>query len=329
MKIDESLRAEYLKQKQQAERLKDLVDSEIQARKLRTWHYESRVKGEESFALKVECGRADNPNEIEDAFGCVLVVPNFSELAAAEKMVKDLYGKPHARRPMKPTETLKDPTDFRFDDLRLYIRYPSSEKTPPTGVEGVLFEVQVRTFLQHAWTIATHDIVYKSDQLSWRRERIAAHAKAALEQAEVTIAMMSALEANDILPETSRDYRRFNGIIRILREHWDVEQMPTNIRLLAIGIDGLLRDIGMGANDLPVILRIGRARYGGEHNLDWSPYRAIVRYLAEQHPDEVRECLSRQERGHFFVYPDVLAALGLDRANARRATILEGGAMAI
>lgn len=323
MKIDESLRAEYVRQRKVAEKLKDLVDSEIQARKRPTWHYESRVKVEESFALKVECGRADNPKEIEDTFGCVLVVPNFSELGVAEKIVRDIFGIPHARRPMKAAETLKEPTDFRFDDLRLYMRYPSREMTPPTGVEGALFEVQIRTFLQHAWTIATHDIVYKSDQLSWRRERIAAHAKAALEQAEVTIAMMSALEDNDVLPETSRDYRRFNSIIKSLRDHWDPEQLPANIRLLAIGIDGLLRDVGLKASDLPAILTAGRARYGGEHNLDWSPYRAIVRYLSEQHPNKVRECLSRNDRGHIFVYPDILATLELDSTGARRATFIE------
>ncbi|MBG6138368.1 hypothetical protein [Longispora fulva] len=306
-----------------AEKLKELVDSQIQSRKPPTWHYESRVKGEESFALKMECGRADNPSEIEDTFGCVLVVPNYSALGSAEEVVNSLFGRPAVRRPRDSSETAKDPTDFRFDDLRLYMRYPASEMTPPTGVEGTLFEVQIRTFLQHAWTIATHDIVYKSDQLSWRRERIAAQAKAALEQAEVTIAMMSALEKNDVLPETSKDYRRFNNIIESLRDHWDSEQLPTNIRLLAVGVDGILRDIGLSSDDLPAILDTGRTRYGGRHNLDWSPYRAIVRYLSEQHAAKFKRCLSRKGRGHVFVYPDVLSALGLDRTEAPRATFVD------
>ena len=52
----------------------------------------------------------------------------------------------------------------------------------------MIFEVQIKTILQHAWSIATHDLIYKTDTVSWPKERIAFQVKAMLEHAEIAIA---------------------------------------------------------------------------------------------------------------------------------------------
>jgi len=44
------------------------------------------------------------------------------------------------------------------------------------------FEVQVRSAFEHAWSATTHKLVYKSAQVDWRRLRLAAQLKAAVEQ---------------------------------------------------------------------------------------------------------------------------------------------------
>ena len=73
MKIEEAIRAAYTKQRRVADRLKIKVDGEIENNALASWHYESRVKTVESYALKVECGRPGNPEAVEDLFACVIV----------------------------------------------------------------------------------------------------------------------------------------------------------------------------------------------------------------------------------------------------------------
>ncbi|MEE2570755.1 hypothetical protein V1638_15325 [Pseudarthrobacter sp. J64] len=324
MKIDDHLRKAYHQQRKVADRLKVQVDTEIQNRKPRTWHYESRPKEEESFALKVEAGRAKHPNAIEDAFACALIVPNFSDVKKAEDLIVDLYGPLEYKRPESYTVTTKSPSDFRFDDLRLYVTYKDQGYGPPSGLHGVLFEVQVRTFLQHAWNIATHDIVYKADNVSWRRERVAHQAKAALEQAEVTIESMAALELTAALPETNDRFRLVNEIIAALKEHWASDQLPRDLRRLADAIHDLLWNLRL--NDIRTfksLLNDGRERYGGNHNLDWSPYRAISQYLCEQHAEKFRSYLSNKKlRGGTFVYDPVLQQLGLEAARAPRAILL-------
>lgn len=324
MKIDEQIRVTYARQRERADRLKVRVDQEIGSRKPGAWHYESRSKGEESFALKVEAGRVDDPDAIEDAFACVIVVPNYADVKTAERLVVDLYGDPAYKRPDSHEVTKKSPSDFRFDDLRLYMRYTDRGYGPPTGLEGVLFEVQVRTFLQHAWTIATHDVVYKAEDVSWRRERVAHQAKAALEQAEVTIESMAALERSEALPETNKEYLLTNKIISMLRTHWERDQLPQDVRRLAEGVQNLLHYLGLDdANSLNQLLEEGRAKYGGRHNFNWSPYRAIVQYLAEQHPNRLRNFLKKKSsRGSAFMYDTVLAELGLKASDAPRARVL-------
>ena len=324
MKIDEQLRTTYKRQRALADRLRKEVDKEILAIKPSSWHYESRSKEEESFALKVESGRVQNPDAIEDAFACVIVVPNYSDVKDAEHLVVGLYGAPAYKRPDSHEVTRKSPSDFRFDDLRLYMRYVDQGYGPPSGLAGVIFEVQVRTFLQHAWTVATHDVVYKAENVSWRRERVAHQAKAALEQAEVTIESMAALELSAALPETNDKFTLINEIISIIKSNWEPDQLPRDVRRLAEAVSDLLWNIRLSdADSFRNLLVAGRTKYGGTHNLNWSPYRSILQYLAEQHRERlVRFLTNNKSKGSAFVYESVLVELGLDRAKTPRATML-------
>lgn len=57
MKIPLSVRNIYHDQYDKISLLKSLVDEKIKALRETSWHYESRIKSDESFALKLETGR--------------------------------------------------------------------------------------------------------------------------------------------------------------------------------------------------------------------------------------------------------------------------------
>jgi ppGpp synthetase/RelA/SpoT-type nucleotidyltranferase len=170
MKIPASIRELHADQYEINMRLKVKVDDRIKGLKHESWHYESRVKKEQSFALKVETGRVANPAAMEDFFACTLVVRNGTEIDQAEKLIMENFVF-CGRKLEVDNQTHKSPDAFPFDDLRLYVEWRDDPDLPPSGVVGIRFEVQIKTFLQHAWAIATHNLVYKSDTVSWSKQR--------------------------------------------------------------------------------------------------------------------------------------------------------------
>lgn len=138
-----------------------------------------RLKTLESLAEKIESGRFSCWSELDDLFGCAIVVPT---LAAEPEVLKFLRTAFIEARVRSRGETQKPPDTFRFEAARFYGRLA------PLGTGGdddpryrIIFEVQVRTAFEHAWSVTTHAI-YKSRKVDWKAKRLAAQLKAAVEQ---------------------------------------------------------------------------------------------------------------------------------------------------
>jgi hypothetical protein len=89
----------------------------------------------------------------------------------------------------KRNSTRKPPEVFRFDSTRFIGRIRSQvglDLVP--GADAVAFEIQVPSSFEYAWQVVTHDLVYKSADIDWRKARLAAQLKAAVEQIELVIA---------------------------------------------------------------------------------------------------------------------------------------------
>lgn len=68
MKIVKSIDTVFNTNYEYMEVLKKRVDDLFINNKNPLWHYVSRIKAEESYALKLETGRVSNPAELEDFF---------------------------------------------------------------------------------------------------------------------------------------------------------------------------------------------------------------------------------------------------------------------
>ena len=275
MKIPKSVRDLYQSIFPEYAKLKVNVDLMMQTRCESRWHYESRIKSEESFALKLETGRELNPSSPEDFFGATIVVENRDRVTEAEALVKQLF-KVVNRKPKRSDDTHLPPHSFVFDELRLYVEWVDDGKNRSTGLSGLLFEFQIKTFLQHAWGIATHDTIYKSDDANWAASRIAFQVKAMLENAEMSIAEARRISSIVGFNRSDRSTTEIRSTIDEIKLRWESSQLPTDLRRLAQNFGELRRKFCLSVEELWSALDDASKNGNGAKTLNLSPYAALL-----------------------------------------------------
>jgi ppGpp synthetase/RelA/SpoT-type nucleotidyltranferase len=300
MKVPTSIRNVYNDLKEKYTLLEERVENTLSNLKDKNWHYVGRVKKLESFALKVETGRYPQPESIDDFFACTLVVENLSSVAAAEELITKTF-ELYERRPNTANFTNNHSDSFKFEDLRLYVKWKDSEGARPSGLQGLTFEVQIKTFLQHAWSIATHSLIYKSDEKNWSKERIAFQIKAMLEHAETSIQEAEGLSKSKSLNKSDKETLKISKIIVMLNDLWSDTSLPSDKKRLAENIYHLIRNVGINLDSLKSILdketKLGR----GTKTLNLSPYAIIIQSLFNQEQKEFLEYLNGPEN-NFKIY---------------------------
>jgi ppGpp synthetase/RelA/SpoT-type nucleotidyltranferase len=291
MKVPASIRRLHEDQKAINDRLKATVDERVGGLRNQRWHYESRVKELPSFALKIESGRFDDPRALEDFFACTIVVSNATEINDAENRIDENFALKE-RRPPRPAHTHKASDAFPFDDLRLYVTLPDNAAVPPTDLAGVVFEVQIKTFLQHAWSIATHDLLYKTDDANWSKERIAYQIKAMLEHAEISIQEAENLATSAALAKEDRKTAAIKKAITLVKSQWGKDELPKDVRRLARNITRLTEALRLEIERVEEVLNDGKAQRAGAHPSNLSPYATVVQYLFDAEKDKMVSLLT-------------------------------------
>ncbi|WP_406196418.1 hypothetical protein OG920_15415 [Streptomyces europaeiscabiei] len=144
-----------------------------------------RIKKVESLSEKLEGGRIAKWSDIDDLYACTIVIPTASHEPGVIRKLDACF----ERVTMRSRGTAKKaPEVFRFDTTRYYARLSegaATERAP--GIGQITFEVQIATAFEYAWSTVTHDLVYKGDRVDWKKQRLAAQLKAAVEQIEMII----------------------------------------------------------------------------------------------------------------------------------------------
>jgi hypothetical protein len=175
------------------------------------------------------------------------------------------------------------PHSFDFDDLRLYVKWKDDTTLKPTGLAGVVFEVQIKTFLQHAWGIATHDFVYKSDEVHWSMNRIAYQVKAMLENAELSISAATKLPDSSMLCKTDRSVADLRFVIAELKARWEPALLPADLRRLALNLTELSKALRISLPEIWDAVDKATADGQGAKTLNLSPYGATMSALIREH----------------------------------------------
>lgn len=300
MKINSSIRAIYKELHELHRLLEARVKEAFECSKRKQWFFLCRIKEEESFALKLETGRVANPRTMEDFFACTLVVENRGSISEALKVVEEIC-EIISRRPVEEGKTHKSPEEFCFDDLRLYVKLKTSDQLPSTPLNDLIFEIQIKTFLQHAWSIATHDLVYKGQNVDWGRARVAYQIKAMLEHAEISVERVDAMAESSLLAVTDEKIRKLKTVIAWLRNTWEEEWLPKDMVRLAENILALAQAIKVEPDEIIECVRLDTAAGQGATLHDLTPFAVVLRCLYGHHREKLEKYL-RAEKGRFRIF---------------------------
>ena len=305
MKIANTIRNTYFNLKEINERLSNEVRSWLEGQvQDNGWFFVHRIKKLESYALKAETGRVSNPARMEDFFACTIIVSTASEISEAESLLLTRYTVTE-RRPSEDQITNKRSSNFLFDDLRLYLMLGPSATGRNTDLESLVFEVQVKTILQHAWSIATHDLIYKTDSVSWSKERIAFQVKAMLEHTELAIAEAGRLADSSTIAKTDDATKKTLEIINSVRAFWPTERLPKDTRRLAQIIQSVLSFCNIDPSQLVNILQEEQKR-SRTLPMNLSPYAFFIQALANKPEVNLEKAISRSSnRTRILVHDDM------------------------
>jgi hypothetical protein len=165
--------------------------------------------------------------------------------------------------------------------------------------------IQIKTFLQHAWGLATHDLIYKADEINWAKERIAFQIKATLEQAEVTISGVNRLIELAEVSKDSYETIELKNILDFYRTIFQPEDLPRDIIRLCKNTKSLLYSLHLNVEEVKDIL-INENGIGKGTNLkNLSPYLLVLQSIINQKKDVVERFInstySKQNRQKLII----------------------------
>ncbi|MDD1418844.1 hypothetical protein MEO40_06775 [Dolichospermum sp. ST_sed1] len=194
--------------------------------------FSSRIKSIESLAEKIETGRFKSWSDLDDLFACTIIIPTLSHEEEVIKFCQDVFEIKPKPRIIKRGQHKKSPDTFKFDSTRIYTQLKKEDSIDlnnELNIYNITFEIQVKSSFEHAWAVSTHDLVYKSPEIDWKRLRLAAQIKANVEQLDTLILAFEQTSA--IIQEN--DYPEIkikNKLAREIKNLFEIGKLPNELK---------------------------------------------------------------------------------------------------
>jgi len=264
--------------------------------------FASRLKDAESLYSKIEQGYHRNPfSEIPDIYAATIALPVISDIPkVCERVLVDF------EEIERRSDRSRKPEEFTYDDLHLVVRLRESNLIADKSLLNLRFELQIKSLLQFAWSKATHETIYKANDISWQADRLAAEARATLELIDSLLDDVSSA-AELQLEKENEDYVRQQSIVALLVRCWSPEQLPKNLRRCAQTIDNYLKLAAVTLEDLTALLSKGEgAKFLTATSL--TPAQAVFGALLHSMTEDEIQGLCRKATRHrvrFLVTPEM------------------------
>jgi len=142
-----------------------------------------RIKTLQSLSEKLESGRYKNWEEIDDLYACSIIIPSLDYENDVISYLKRTF---KVEKVKKKGSVLQSPEVYRFNSTRIICRYTQNTSIN-TSFNNILFEIQVKSAFEHAWSVSTHKLGYKSNSIDWKMLRIVSQIKSSVEQMDTLV----------------------------------------------------------------------------------------------------------------------------------------------
>lgn len=284
MKISRSVMQKFKEQKENAVALQSILKERILFWcESHSWFYNDRIKGDESYAQKVEQSRSI---VIDDVYAGTIIVKNRFEVEKCCQLLeknKTLGIEFQFKRPADLNKAVSYSADkFTFDSVRMYFKASKPDIGSPDYLNEV-FEIQIKTLLDEAWGKASHDFFYKTDEnLSWAKLRLMSQIKALLENAEIALSEAALLSESKLLQKSDEQLDKLNNIMDFYRKNWDKEFLPNDLKRLAENTLDLLSYLSQDLDWLVNIIDLETTEGRGAKIMNLSPYWIVVQSIIEK-----------------------------------------------
>lgn len=212
--------------------------------------YSQRIKSPESLIIKAEKTGLENPFLlIDDLFACTITVANSGDIQNVITDVDPFFILVERRqRSLKPNQ-------FDYNDVNLTLRVNPDRHRKDEIIVDLIFELQVKTLLQLAWSQASHDIIYKARKKTWGLTRVASQLRALLEMADSVLANLE--NAANLLQE-GHDYQQYeelNSIVDMIERYWDERDQPQNLYRAAQVVDIYIKRARVNLDYMETLIR--------------------------------------------------------------------------
>lgn len=275
MRIPPSFALAYLPESKVAEELFRFAGSRLQSQVCQpnSWLFDHRVKSDESVLAKLELGSVARLADVHDIYAATVVVPTLREIPDAVGAVKAAF--PDSEEKLRRRGKAET---FEYDDVHVIAQLGDTAAGLNEGLRARKFEIQIRTGLQFAWWRATHDVVYKGDQKSWRVQRLASQARASLELLDAVLADLrgAATILSDIEDDDDPEFRSAVELLDL----WSAHRRPTNLSRFVVAVMQLSKSAGVELAGVQQLLSSDAAApFIADERI--TPFQAVFAALAE------------------------------------------------
>jgi ppGpp synthetase/RelA/SpoT-type nucleotidyltranferase len=190
-----------------------------------------RVKDAESVLAKLQRGEIRTLWEMDDLVGARVVVLHPKQVTQALELAQISFALKEARN-----LEVGRPTELRYQQPHLIVGLPGDYLDRHAELAELRVELQFTTYVQHALQESTHDIIYKGTKFSWREHRLDAQLRGVLEVVDGALENLQYMAAVEEEPKYL-DFDTRNEIIQVCQEHFAKEELPKDLRRLAITVE--------------------------------------------------------------------------------------------